>query len=891
MLNILARLIRWRKMKKILLQWLTLLLLIGLSACGGGGSSSSTGGTTYTATSGVAQKGPLLLGSLVTAQELDAKLSPMGKQYTYQINSGLGTFAPTSKFTSQYIDLNATGYYYDEVANGVSSGFLTLNGIADLSSDTVLNVNLLTTLAYQRIKALVTTQGMRVTAARSQAEGEVLAALNIPNGNSYGNFGSLDLSKGSDGDNILAAISSLFVNGNNAGNLSALIANFQSDIAANGVITNSATKTALANSAATLNPATVASNLTAEYSSLGLTFAATNISNWIDQGGNGIVGNFVYQVANASPTSTFAIPAAVVTHYAGLPITVSAGQLSVNGMIASGAVTINSGDTVVVSPSAGLFSGGVFALYLKKGSTNLAKVTFVKGLASIAVTPAIPSVPNGLTQQFISIGTFSDSSTADISSLVTWSSGTPTVAIINTTGLSTGVALGSSTITATYSGIIGSTSLTVTSAVMQSINITPPSPYTGVGYAVQLAATGIFSDGTTSNITNSTAWLSGTPTVATINASTGLVTGIAIGTSAVTATLNGIIGNSTFTVTSNPWSVTGNLITPRAQHTATLLPNGKVLVVGGNGPLVSAELYDPATGIWSAAASLNTARSSHSATLLANGKVLVVGGSSAAGIFASAELYDPTTNTWSAAASMTSARTVHTAILLSNGKVLVAGGVGGLNGSGFPISIASAELYDPTTNTWATAASLTTARFNHTANLLAANGKVLVVGGYSSSASLALASAELYDPTTNTWTAEASLTTARYSHTANQLANGKVLVAAGTGSGGPNFLASAELYDPIANTWSPAGSLTTARADFSSTLLPNGQVLVVGGDNLTLTLASAELYDPTANTWSGAGSLSLSRNFHTATLLANGKVLVVGGSGPGAGSAELSWAW
>jgi hypothetical protein len=126
----------------------------------------------------------LIQGSLVAAQELDANLSPTSKQYTYQINSNLGTFNPTSVFSSQYIGLNATGHYYDEVVNAISGGTITLNGYSDLASASVLNVNLLTTLAYQRIQHLVAS-GMNCTAARTQAESEVLAVFHIPPG-SYG---------------------------------------------------------------------------------------------------------------------------------------------------------------------------------------------------------------------------------------------------------------------------------------------------------------------------------------------------------------------------------------------------------------------------------------------------------------------------------------------------------------------------------------------------------------------------------------------------------------------------------------------------------------------------------------------------------------------------------
>ena len=169
------------------------------------------------------------------------------------------------------------------------------------------------------------------------------------------------------------------------------------------------------------------------------------------------------------------------------------------------------------------------------------------------------------------------------------------------------------------------------------------------------------------------------------------------------------------TVTANTWSSTGSLSTARWFHTATLLPNGKVLVAGGlndgTGPLSSAELYDPAKGSWGTTGSLGTARREHTATLLPNGKVLVVGGYNGE-FLSSAELYDAATGSWSSTGSLGTPRWFHTATLLPNGKVLV---VGGGNSSG-PLS--SAELYDPATGSWSNTGSLGTAREQHTATLL-----------------------------------------------------------------------------------------------------------------------------------------------------------------------------
>jgi len=320
------------------------------------------------------------------------------------------------------------------------------------------------------------------------------------------------------------------------------------------------------------------------------------------------------------------------------------------------------------------------------------------------------------------------------------------------------------------------------------------------------------------------------------------------------------------------WTATGSLNTARCQHTATLLPNGKVLVAGGLGYLASAELYDPVRGIWTTTGSLNTGRQQHTATLLPNGKVLVAGGNSSG---KSAELYDPASGTWTTTGSLNTGRFQHTATLLPNGKVLVAGG----EGSG-TTWLASAELYDPSGGSWTATGSLNTGRYQHTATLLA-NGTVLVAGGMgqlSGSIEAPLASAEVYNPTFGTWTKNGigALNKARSWHTATLLPNGKVLVAGGNGSSGVS--ATAELYDPTSWAWTTTSSLNTARKEHTATLLPNGQVLVAGGiDASNNPLASAELYDWAAGSWTATGSIAHRLAAHTATLLPSGNVLVAGG--------------
>lgn len=175
------------------------------------------------------------------------------------------------------------------------------------------------------------------------------------------------------------------------------------------------------------------------------------------------------------------------------------------------------------------------------------------------------------------------------------------------------------------------------------------------------------------------------------------------------------------------WRPTASLNTARFLHTATLLPNGMVLVAGGDlrGVLASADLYDPANRIWTPTGSLNVARSSHTATLLPNGMVLVAGGDDGHVFSASAELYDPASGTWTLTGSLNAPRLGHTATLLANGMVLVAGGLD-INGG----ESSTSELYDPATGTWTVTGNLNTARSGHTTTLLA-NGTVLVAGGIS----------------------------------------------------------------------------------------------------------------------------------------------------------------
>jgi Galactose oxidase, central domain/Kelch motif len=229
--------------------------------------------------------------------------------------------------------------------------------------------------------------------------------------------------------------------------------------------------------------------------------------------------------------------------------------------------------------------------------------------------------------------------------------------------------------------------------------------------------------------------------------------------------------------------------------------------------------------------------------------------------------------TWSTTGSMTAARST-TATLLTDGRVLAAGGCGAFDIFDDCLTVlASAELYNPATGTWSATGSMSVARWFHTATRLL-DGRVLVAGGFDS-AFANLTSAELYDPATGTWSPTGSTSVGRFGFIATLLLDGRVLVAGGGANG-----TSAELYDPTTGAWSPTGS-TSMCCPSTATLLRDGRVLVTGvGANVT----SAELFDPTTGTWSPTGRPS-GCCFHTATLLLTGQVLIAGGGVNGTSAA------
>ncbi len=340
-----------------------------------------------------------------------------------------------------------------------------------------------------------------------------------------------------------------------------------------------------------------------------------------------------------------------------------------------------------------------------------------------------------------------------------------------------------------------------------------------------------------------------------------------------------------------------------AETVTAIASTGQVLIAGGENNfanMTQSEVWDPTQNQFVAVGPMNQDRSFHTATLLPNGQVLIAGGATATfngtqptggSVTSSAELFDPTTGVFSFTASfcsfvpppvnpgcMNSNRAGHTATMLNNGKVLLAGGTDGSN------VLAFAELYDPSSNTFTpTSGNMTTARIGDTATLLP-NGQVLLAGGQPGTAASGsyspVASAELYNPIADKFSATGAMTSAREAFTATLLSNGQVLIAGGADATGKPS-ASAELYNPKTGKFAKTGAMTDARTGQTATLMSDGRVLIVGGYDMSGLTASAEIYYPATGKFVVAGSLSEASAGASAGLLPDGTVMIVGGYGAG----------
>lgn len=293
---------------------------------------------------------------------------------------------------------------------------------------------------------------------------------------------------------------------------------------------------------------------------------------------------------------------------------------------------------------------------------------------------------------------------------------------------------------------------------------------------------------------------------------------------------------------------------PRSLHTSTQLPDGTWLIAGGvnasNDPQATCEVYDPTTDTFTPIVSMATPRTGHTATLLANGKVLVTGGIKAMPVtptqlqpiretVATTELYDPSTGLWSPGPTMATPRVGHVALVRPDGKVLLAGGISWDPNIVFgwvPAVRRSCDLYDPAANTMAPAPQMAFAR-SLVDPVDLGNGRFLVAGGINGITILPFNpgnptnTAEIYDAVANTWTTVGSMATARGNHRAWSLGNGRFLLAGGANGSilSPNALSSTEVFSTATNQFTPGPSMARARAGAAASPTPQGQMMLFGG--------------------------------------------------------------
>jgi hypothetical protein len=300
---------------------------------------------------------------------------------------------------------------------------------------------------------------------------------------------------------------------------------------------------------------------------------------------------------------------------------------------------------------------------------------------------------------------------------------------------------------------------------------------------------------------------------------------------------------------------TGSLGVDREMPSITLLPDGRVLLAGGqtctmpaNGgsasckTLSTAQVFDAAAGKFAATGSMKAARSSPIAVRLADGRVLVTGGFNNGQLVTSAELYDTKTGKFTATGSLVSGIYVSCGILLQDGRVLLIGDSAG-----------ATQIYDPKKGQFAKGPSMVKPH-NYGIPTLLSDGRVLVTGGAESLSGdqAGTADAEIFDPATEAFSATGSMSVPRVGHTATRLADGRVLITGGQAiaslfsqSASQQFYSSAELFDPSSGKFSPAGSMTEARGEPLAVLLPDGKVLICGGwSGLSHLSRTAEFYLP-----------------------------------------------
>jgi hypothetical protein len=313
----------------------------------------------------------------------------------------------------------------------------------------------------------------------------------------------------------------------------------------------------------------------------------------------------------------------------------------------------------------------------------------------------------------------------------------------------------------------------------------------------------------------------------------------------------------------------------RASHTTTALPDGTLLVIGGfrktadghtQAYSATTEIVDPAAGTVTRGPALLHPRAGHSATPLPDGRILVAGGWDDVGMVRTVELYDPTTAAFTAAADLTEPRGGFAATALADGRVLFTGGGDG-------VATRTAEIFDPADDQFRPTGEMITGRIGHSATLLA-DGRVLVVGG-AAGRDRVLVTAEIFDPAAGAFTAAASLPVERYKHAAIRLPDDRVLIAGGSSARDwRGKYDTTEIYDPAADRFVTGPALTTPRFKLTHAVALLGDAVAIAGGAATIEVLGAGTDQPAP----GRVVARLGRVSYFGTLTAVGdRLVVVGG--------------
>ena len=327
-------------------------------------------------------------------------------------------------------------------------------------------------------------------------------------------------------------------------------------------------------------------------------------------------------------------------------------------------------------------------------------------------------------------------------------------------------------------------------------------------------------------------------------------------------------------VPTSTWVPAANLIAARADSTATLLQDGRVLIAGGadaNGAALATAEFFGADGSVNAAAPMNFARTRHFAVALQDGRVLVGGGMGANGMpMFSAEIFDPIANAWTPTGSgMVEARAGAAAGLLPDGRVAISGGDSG------SLPSMTIEIFDPASGGFSAAGTMSAPRTKHAMAVLR-DGRVMIFGGWNRSA--ILQTTDIFDPATGQMAPGPQMLAARMSHTATSSLTGPVVIAGG--NDGKNHLNTVEIFDPATGAFAAGPNLAAARQGQLAVLLPNNNnILFVGGTAAGAVVANAEMYSPWQGAMTAAGANAIARSKAAAAGTgADGVLLVSGGA-------------